>query len=128
MSCASQVIQIERAQRTRFPFLDLTELAAFWPAGTLPAAWGSGPAMANLLLLALSGNDLSGSIPAEWAQKSLAFPALRQIFLKPGTVQFCCLQTTPQNRHRDPVLWFFGYSRVLQVTLRFQIRQCGSLG
>jgi hypothetical protein len=65
------------------PSLELIYLRDLRLNDTLPAAWGGG--LPRLRQLWLDGNDLSGTIPAEWA----SFPDLEQVYVRPGNERLC---------------------------------------
>ena len=56
-------------------------------SGTLPAAWGKDSAMGSLVTLDLAKNNFSGSIPAEWGtghNNQSRFSQLAALIIGPG--------------------------------------------
>ena len=61
-------------------------------SGTLPAVWGKDSALGSLTTLDLAKNNLSGSIPAEWGTSPSGHPRFSQLgalIVGPGAPMPC---------------------------------------
>ena len=51
------------------------------PAGTLPQQWADSGSLPQLQILGLSGNQLAGTLPAQWGVSQTALPGLQVLEL-----------------------------------------------